>query len=63
MPSIKVAHIREQNANFVIVPMSPAFGNLTKQQKLLEMEQIQFRAVSASLSGAVVPVWEQAGEM
>lgn len=64
MPRYKVAHIREQGVDLIIIPLHSSYGleSLNQQQEL--RDELQRRATSAGLAGAVVPVWQTAfGEM
>lgn len=58
MPSIKLAHIREQGQNMLLFPLSSDFHHKTdgeQRQALLELER---RAHGAGLAGRAVVFWE-----
>ena len=64
MPTYKVAHVKEQGIDLIIIPLESNFGRKTKQQQDEITSQLQIAANSAGLAGTVVPVWEQgAGRM
>jgi hypothetical protein len=52
MPRLKVAHLREQGQDMIVVPLDrePSHGTTAA---------IQAAASSADLAGQVVPVWQQ----
>lgn len=58
MPKFKVAHIRQQDIDLIIIPLDEAFKfkNEDDQQKV--MIELQLRASKAGLAGTVVPVWD-----
>jgi len=58
MPSFKVAHIRQQNVDLIIVPLQSSFGHQPTSQQDEAIEELQMRANSAGLAGTVVPVWD-----
>jgi len=61
MPRFKVAHIKEQGQDMVIVPLDSGFGrNVTSEQRAIAAE-LQLRSQSAGLAGQVVPVWDCGG--
>jgi hypothetical protein len=57
MQTFKVAHIREQNVNLVIVFVSDAAGRLPDSEKSRLLAALQGCAISAGLAGTVVLVW------
>ena len=63
MPAFKVAHLREQGNDMIIVPLDPAFGNKTTADQREIIEDLQRHASSAGLRGRVVPVWESGRSM
>jgi hypothetical protein len=63
MPWYKVAHIREQGVDLIIIPLESAFDNLTETQKYAQIQELQLRANAAGLAGTVVPVWEHLGQV
>lgn len=60
---LKVAHIREQGVNMVIVPLDASFGRKMQTEQDNIIWQIQRQASSAGLAGQVVPVWDDHGRM
>jgi hypothetical protein len=61
MAHFKLAHIREQGVDLIIVPLDRSFGwkSTTEQNQIAS--QLQLRAASAGLAGTVVPVWDHGG--
>lgn len=57
MPQFDVAHIREQGVDLIIVPLKSAFGQMSEQEQLEQIDAMQLAASSAGLAGTVVPVW------
>jgi hypothetical protein len=58
MALYKIAHIREQGVNMIIIPLDPSFGNKSKKQQNEIIDALQDCASSAGLAGTVVPVWQ-----
>jgi hypothetical protein len=63
MPNIKVAHLREQGQDMVIVPLDRDFGYKSEREQREVITELQIRSASAGLKGTVVPVWESSGRM
>lgn len=61
MPSVKVAHLREQGQNMIIVPLDSSFGREPQPQQDATIRELQMRASGAGLAGRVVPVWDNGG--
>jgi hypothetical protein len=61
MPSLDVAHIREQGQNMLLFPLDSSFGHksTTDQQQTLSM--LTRRANAAGLAGAAVAFWQSGG--
>lgn len=57
MPTWKVAHIREQGQDIIIVPLEPAFGSKPGGTQQEFIEALQICAANAGLAGRIVPVW------
>ena len=57
MPSYKVAHMREQGQDMIIVPLDPAFGRQTRSEQHGFVVELQQRANEAGLNGRVIPIW------
>ena len=58
MPTFKVAHVREQGVDLIIVPLDAQFGRQTPDQQIRDTGMLQVHANSAGLGGTVVPVWD-----
>jgi hypothetical protein len=58
MPRFKVAHIREQGTDLIIVPVESAFGARASSTQQQTIDELQSRAAAAGLAGTVVPVWD-----
>ena len=58
MPTYRVAHIKEQGIDLIIVPLSSDFGHKDSQQQNEIIEALQAHATGAGLAGTVVPVWD-----
>jgi hypothetical protein len=63
MPRFKIAHIKEQGENMVIIPLNAAFGGKSNSEQQAAIREFQLRSQSAGLTGTVVPVWEINGRM
>lgn len=61
MPRFKVAHIKEQNVDLIIIPLDETFGNKNSQDQHGIIQELQARATAAGLAGTVVPVWDSGG--
>ena len=61
MPSLKVAHIREQGVDLVIVPLDPGFGRQSQAAQDDTIGGVQNRVRASGLAGTVVPVWDDGG--
>ena len=61
MPTLKVAHLRQQGVDLVIAPLDSDFGRKTHQDQQEIVTEIQMRSSSAGLAGTVVPVWDNGG--
>jgi hypothetical protein len=57
MPSYKVAHLREQGQDMIIVPLDSSFGRKPSSEQNAFMDELQVRANSAGLRGRVAAVW------
>lgn len=58
MAKYKVAHIREQGNDIIIVPVDAAFEKSSSATQLGMADALQRAALAAGLAGTVVPVWE-----
>ena len=63
MSKYKVAHIREQGIDLIIVPLEPAFDRQPETAQHATIGGLQACANAAGLRGTVVPVWLVAGRM
>jgi len=61
MPRFKVAHVREQNVDLIIIPLDSTFGNKTSRDQNETIGELQIRSRAAGLAGTVVPVWDSGG--
>jgi len=57
MNTFKIAHIREQGVDMIIVPLSSSFGARAQSDQDETIEALQQCAAAAGLAGTVVPVW------
>lgn len=57
MARYKVAHLREQGQDMIIVPLEQAFGRMSENEQSDIIDELQICARSAGLAGQVVPVW------
>ena len=61
MPRFKVAHIREQGQDMVIVPLDSGFGRKMSNEQQAIAAELQLRSQSAGMAGQVIPVWDNGG--
>lgn len=57
MPTYKVAHIREQGQDLVIIPLESAFGSKTPGQKAEALVLFELHTRAAGLAGRVALIW------
>ena len=57
MPKYKIAHLREQGQDMIIVPLESSFGSRSSSDQTEFIHALQMRTVEAGLAGKVVPVW------
>jgi hypothetical protein len=57
MSKYKIAHLREQGQDMIIVPLESSFGNMSDSDQQEILSSLQKCASSAGLAGTVVPVW------
>lgn len=57
MAQYKVAYVKEQGQQMIIVPLDQSFHYKTEADKRVFTAYLQGCATSAGLSGRVVPVW------
>ena len=58
MTRLKVAHVREQGVDLIIVPLASSFGRQSTNQQHSAIHELETRAASAGLAGGIVPVWD-----
>jgi len=63
MPLFKVAHLREQATDLIIVVLDSSMANRSDVQQRQTAAEVQIRARSAGMYGVVVPVWFNAGRL
>ncbi len=61
MPSFKIAHLREQGNDMIIVPLTSDFGHKISSDQQAATSELQVRSRAAGLAGTVVPVWDAGG--
>jgi hypothetical protein len=61
MPNYKIAHLREQGQDMIIIPLDNSFEDKTEKDQKATIASLQIRAQQAGLAGIVVPVWEGNG--
>lgn len=61
MPSLTIAHIREQGVDLIIAPLASDFGLKAPETQQAVIAEIQLRSRGAGLAGTVVPVWDGGG--
>lgn len=57
MNKFKIAHIREQGQQMIIVPLGSDFDRQTENAQREALAALQAASTSAGLAGTVVPVW------
>jgi hypothetical protein len=63
MPNYKIAHLREQGQDMIIVPLDSSFEHNSPLEKQNIVADLQAHARGARLAGTVVPVWERGDRM
>jgi len=61
MPTLDIAHLRQQGVDLIIAPLDHTFGHKSPGDQRATINEIQFRARQAGLAGTVVPVWDSGG--
>jgi hypothetical protein len=59
MPRFKVAHIRQQGIDLIVVPLDHSFQSKTQSDQHGVINELQLRSNAAGLAGTVVPVWDR----
>ena len=57
MAQYKIAHLREQGQDMIIIPLDNSFEHKTQHDQDAIIESLQACAMSAGLAGRVVVVW------
>jgi len=58
MANFRVAHIREQGVDLIIVPLDKSFAGRSRDDQNNLIRDLQMSATLAGLRGDVVPVWD-----
>jgi hypothetical protein len=61
MAEFRIAHLREQGQDMIIVPLSRDFGQKSNAEQNEILHSLQSCARAAGLAGTVVPVWDAGG--
>jgi hypothetical protein len=61
MARFKIAHIRQQGVDLIIVPLESSFGSKSTMDQEDTILALQDCAHGAGLAGTVVPVWRSGG--
>ena len=57
MPTIKLAHIREQGQNMLLFPLDSSFGYKSSSEQNAILEELEGRAHTADLAGRAAVFW------
>jgi hypothetical protein len=57
MATYKIAHLREQGQDMIIVPLESSFGSKSDTDQSESIAALQYYARTAGLAGTVVAVW------
>lgn len=63
MSKYKIAHLREQGQDMIIIPLDKNFEYKTNNEQSEIVDSLQSYATSAGLAGTVVPVWLHGPQM
>lgn len=63
MSKYKIAHVKEQGQQMIIIPLDSSFHHKTSDQQSSIRNTLQSCASSAGLAGTVVLVWQNSGRM
>ena len=63
MPSYRIAHLREQGQDMVIVPLDSSFGSKTSDDQRAIISHLHLHSRGAGLKGTIVTVWESGGRL
>ncbi|MGH7984306.1 MAG: hypothetical protein ACREFF_14365 [Candidatus Udaeobacter sp.] len=61
MATYRIAHLREQGQDMIIMPLESSFGYKSENEQHEFITALRVCARSAGLAGAVVPVWREGG--
>lgn len=61
MPTIKLAHIREQGQNMLLFPLDRSFGQKPEHERHEVLQELEDRAHGAGLAGRGALIWETGG--
>ena len=61
MPRFKIAHIKVQGIDLIIVPLNSSFGHKTQEDQQQAIAELHIHANTADLKGDIVPVWDSGG--
>lgn len=61
MARMKIAHVREQGIDLIVVPLDRSFGFKSDSDQYEIISELQARSNAAGLRGTVVPVWDNGG--
>lgn len=61
MPHFKVAHVRQEGADLLLIPLDPSFGLQSKTVQDATIAELQKHAAEEDLRGTVIPVWSSGG--
>ena len=59
MSQYKIAHIREQGIDLIVIPLDSSFGYKSESDQHDIISGLQACASSAGLAGTVVPIWRE----
>ncbi len=61
MSQYKIAHIREQGQDMILIPLERSYGSRSNSEQNEIRDALQIYARSAGLAGSVVTVWDAGG--
>lgn len=61
MPSVKVAHLREQGQNMLLFPLDSSFHHKPDHEQSALVRELEARAHAAGLAGSAAVFWEYGG--
>lgn len=63
MSKYKIAHLREQGQDMIIIPLDKNFEYKTNNEQSEIVDSLKSYATSAGLAGTIVPVWLHGPQM